>query len=174
MTDAAWMVVAAGSNIEPERNLPAALERLRRRLEVEAVSAIYETPPVGAPGTPNFWNAALRVRSELSPARVKLEVLRPIEADLGRVRGDDPNAPRPIDLDLVLWSRGALEDPGAALRLPDPGLTRHAHLAIPASEVVPGWVDSASGRTLAQLAAALRERATRVETENWVASRCEA
>ncbi len=169
MTEGAWMVIAAGSNVEPARNLPAALRRLERQLGVESVSAIYETPPVDAPGTPDFWNAALLVRSELPPARVKLEVLRPIEAELGRVRGDDPNAPRPIDLDLVLWSGGPLEDPEAGLRLPDPDLAELAHLAIPASEVVPGWVPPGSGHTLAELAARFSGQAIPVEIEEWPA-----
>lgn len=161
------MIVVAGSNIEPQRNLPAALDRLRRRLVVESISSIYETPPVDAPGTPNFWNAAILVRSERAPARVKLEVLRPIEAELGRVRGRARNAPRPIDLDIVLWSGGPLAEAEAGLRLPDPDLATRAHLAIPASEVVPGWSHPASGRTLAELAAAFSGQATRIELEAW-------
>lgn len=170
MTEPHWLVVAAGSNIDPARNLPAALRRLHERLEVVRVSAVYETPPVGAPGTPDFWNAAILVRSDLTPARVKHEILRPIEAELGRTRGDDPNAPRTIDLDLVLWSGGPVEDPQTALLLPDPSLTEQAHLAIPVSEVASDWVDPASGRTLSQLASRFSGRAAKVELDGWAAA----
>ena len=163
MPERGWLVVAAGSNIEPERNLPAALRRLRTRLEVERLSAIYRTPPVEAPGTPDFWNAAIRVRTDLAPGVVKHEILRPIEAELGRVRGDDPNAPRTIDLDLVLWSGGALDDRADKVRLPEPDLARVAHLAVPVAEVAPGWVDPTSGASLAVVAAGFAGRAERVE-----------
>lgn len=152
MTEPSWLVVVLGSNIDRERHLPLALDRLRSRLEVARVSAVYETAPVGAPGTSSFWNAAALVVSELEPARVKSEVLRPIEAELGRERGPDPNAPRTIDLDLVLWSGGALDDADAGLRLPDPELTNLAHLALPVADVVPDWIDPASGLTLGRLA----------------------
>ena len=163
MAEPGWLVVALGSNIDRERHLPAALERLAERMEVVAISGIYESEPVGAPGTPSFWNAAALIRSELEPARVKHEVLRPVEAELGRRRGSDPNAPRTIDLDLVLWSGGALADAEAGLRLPDPDLTTLAHLAVPVADVRPGWVDPESGLELERLAARLRERLTRVD-----------
>ncbi len=167
MAEGGWLVIAVGSNIEPTRNLPAALDELGERLTIVAVSTIYETEPVGAPDTPDFWNSAVLVRSELGPSRLKLEVLRPIEAELGRTRGSDPNAPRTMDLDIVLWSGGELEDVETGLRLPDPGLTRLAHLVLPVSELVPEWRDPDSGRTLAELAERFRAGARQVRADGW-------
>ena len=164
MVEPSWLVVALGSNIEPGRHLPAALGRLAGRLEVVRVSGVYESEPVGAPGTPRFWNAAALIRTELAPARVKLEILRPIEAELGRRRGSDPNAPRTIDLDLVLWSGGPVEDADSGLRLPDPGIASLAHLAVPIADVVPDWVDPESGLRLEALAERLAGQVDRVES----------
>lgn len=169
MIEAPWLVVAFGSNIDPARNLPTALTELRDRVEIESVSSIYRTPAVGAPGTPDFWNAAARVRSELPPGRFKLQILRPIEERLGRERGDDPNAPRTIDLDLVIWSGGPVADEEAGLRLPDPGLGEHPHLTVPVAEVVPEWRHPASGRTLSELAGRFAGRAARVSATGWSA-----
>lgn len=169
MSDEAWLVIAVGSNIDPGRHLPDALRKVGARLEVDRVSALYRTPAVDAPGTPDFWNAAIRVRSNLEPARMKHEILRPIEAELGRQRGADPNAPRTIDLDLVLWSGGAVEDEERGVSLPDPGLTTLAHLAVPVAEVAPDWIDPVSGVPLAGLATRFRGRAARVERDDWPA-----
>ncbi len=167
MGDDDRFVLGVGSNIEPASNLAAALERLRAETSVLAVSRVYQTAPVEAPGTPDFLNAAVLVSSRLSPARLKLELLRPIEAALGRRRGADRNAPRPIDLDIVLWTGGELEDQRHGLRLPDSDLTTFAHLALPVSELVPGWIDPRSGRTLAEIASGLSQPFRIVEVPGW-------
>ena len=112
-------VVAFGSNIEPERFLPAAVRELARRVRLLAVSPVYQTPPVGAPGTPPFLNGALLVETSLSPRELRWQVLRPIEAALGRVRGEDPNAPRTVDLDLVLYEGRVCAEPDLELPAPD-------------------------------------------------------
>lgn len=167
MAETRWYVLAAGSNVAPASNLPAALDKLRERVAVRRVSTVVETAPVDAPGTPDFLNAALLVDSELEPGALKREVLRPIEAALGRVRGADPNAPRTIDLDLVLWEGGALEDPDHGVVLPEPDLATLAHLAIPVGELVPDWIDAESGLPLSQIAAGFEGVARRVELDGW-------
>jgi len=118
----ALVVIALGSNIAPEHNLPRAMRSLKdmagRPLRV---SQVYETPPIGSPGAPWFLNAAVLLETSRAlpglrwflNAAVLLEtsralpglrmVLRRIEAQLGRIRTQDPNAPRTIDLDPVLW-----------------------------------------------------------------------
>jgi 2-amino-4-hydroxy-6-hydroxymethyldihydropteridine diphosphokinase len=167
MAESQQFVLAAGSNIDPRRNLPAALRRLEDHLEVRAVSKVYETEPVGAPGSPPFWNAAVLVESDLPPMRLKNEVLRPIEAALGRRRTDDRNAPRPIDLDLVLSNRGRAEEPATGLLLPDPDLATCAHIARPAGEVAPDWVHPDEGQTIAELAARFASEGRAVELPEW-------
>ncbi len=144
-------VVAFGSNIEPERFLPAAVRELARRVRLLAVSPVYQTPPVGAPGTPPFLNGALLVETSLSPHELRWQVLRPIEATLGRVRGEDPNAPRTVDLDLVLYEDRVCAEPD--LELPAPDLLRYAHVALPLADLVPHWVHPVTGETMAQIGA---------------------
>jgi 2-amino-4-hydroxy-6-hydroxymethyldihydropteridine diphosphokinase len=131
------MIVAFGSNIEPERHIPAALADLARHVRIEAVSRIYETPPVGTDG-PWFVNGAVRVsgisRAALGP------LLKRIEAAHGRMRGPDPNAPRTLDLDIV--------DTASA---PDV-----AHVLVPAAELDDSLAEKAA-RFSAE-AAAFRRR----------------
>lgn len=160
-------VVAFGSNIEPAVHLPAALEALRDKVDVEAVSEIYETEPQGSQGSPLFWNAAARVRSPLPPSRLKAEILRPVEAGLGRVRSSDRNAPRTIDLDLVLSFEGTFEDEEDRVSLPDPNLMRFAHLVVPVSEVAPSWAAADGEPTLETAASAFERDVTKVEAAGW-------
>ncbi len=145
------VVVGLGSNIDPERHLAAALRRLRNHpdLGVVATSRIYRSKPVGAPGTPDFLNAAVLVRTDLSPPELR-RVLRGIEADLGRIRGPDPNAPRTIDLDLLL--HGDLVEDFGGWEVPDPNLARHPHVALPAADVAPELRHPIEGTTLEELA----------------------
>ena len=62
---------------------------------------MWETPPVGSRGS-NFLNAALLIRTTLTSGLLKSLVLRPIEIQMGRVRTANKNAPRPIDLDILV------------------------------------------------------------------------
>jgi len=116
------------------------------------VSHAYEAEPVGAPDTPVFWNAAVRVRTNLPPGRLKYEVLRPLEERLGRVRTADLNAPRTIDIDIALVEGLSIDDPETGLQLPDPAIPRRAHLALPLAELAPGLVPRTFGASLAELA----------------------
>jgi 2-amino-4-hydroxy-6-hydroxymethyldihydropteridine diphosphokinase len=137
-----WTVLGLGSNIEPYCNLPRAVELLERQVKLVAMSRAWETPSVGQPGAPDFLNAALLVRTSLSPAELKSQVIRPIEAALGRVRTSDKNAPRPIDIDLLLYDGEVL----------DPELWRQAYLALPVAELLPNLTDPETGDSLAQVA----------------------
>ena len=147
------VVVGLGSNVEPERHLPEAVRLLAERAEIVTVSSAWATAAVGPPGQPAFVNAAVLLRSALPAERVKPELLRPVEAAMGRVRSADRFAPRPIDLDFVARELG--ERGIAGLEVPDADLLRHAHVALPASEVAPAWVHPRTGETFAVIAARL-------------------
>ncbi|HXT51188.1 MAG TPA: 2-amino-4-hydroxy-6-hydroxymethyldihydropteridine diphosphokinase [Thermoanaerobaculia bacterium] len=147
------IVVGLGSNVEPERHLPEAVRRLAERAEVVAASSAWATAPVGPPGQLPFVNAAVLLRTALPPECVKPELLRPVEAAMGRVRGADRFAPRPIDLDFVASEDGEVR--GEELEVPDPDLLRHAHVALPAAEVAPDWRHPRTGETFAAIAARL-------------------
>ncbi len=79
--------------------------------------------------------------------------LRRIESDLGRIRTADRYAPRPIDLDLVLYDDIVIEGPDH--RLPDPDLLTRAYLAVTVAELDPARRHPLTGEPLATLAARL-------------------
>ena len=158
------VLISLGSNIDKETNLPTAIARLAAEpgLTVTAVSAVLETPAIGPDGSatdqPAYHNAALRACTTLSLPEVRA-LLRTIEADMGRVRGPDKFAPRPIDLDLAYYGDPHLavttgELPGGSSLPLDGDALRHAHIALPLAEVAPDWVHPQTGATLAALAAA--------------------
>ncbi|HZJ47804.1 MAG TPA: 2-amino-4-hydroxy-6-hydroxymethyldihydropteridine diphosphokinase, partial [Acidimicrobiia bacterium] len=144
----AQAIVVMGSNIERERNLPEAIRMLRRspHIKVEDVSRFYESPSVGGPpDAPAFFNAAALVCTELDPRGLRA-ALRDIESALGRQRGNDPNAPRTIDLDIAYY--GDVEFDVDGWVLPDPMAGTAPHVAIPIAEVAPAWVHPSDGRNL--------------------------
>lgn len=112
--------IALGSNLGArEQNLSRALDYLRRieGVRVVRVSSIIETPPVNCPpGSGAFLNAVARLETTLS-AQALLEALLAVELKLGRERSK-PNAPRTIDLDLLLYGQQVLDEPG--LQVPHP------------------------------------------------------
>lgn len=135
------VILLLGSNIQPERNLRRAITLLDRWFGLLGISSVWETPPVGSDG-PNFLNVAVRLRTTLDPQSLKETVLRPLERSLGRVRTADKYAPRPIDIDIMLWGNQAMDE----------DLWRYAHAAIPVAELLPHLRREAGGETLAQVA----------------------
>jgi 2-amino-4-hydroxy-6-hydroxymethyldihydropteridine diphosphokinase len=102
MTDLHRVYLDLGSNLEPEKNIPLAIKLLCDVGEIAAVSSVWETESVGYAG-PNFLNVCVLLLTPLDAEQIKYEINRPIEAQMGRVRGKDKNAPRPIDIDIVLF-----------------------------------------------------------------------
>lgn len=134
-----------GSNIQPERNLPLAVEQLSSRILVLRASSIWESPAVGTHG-PNFLNAALLCMTSFGASALKWQVLRPLEAQLGRVRNADKNAPRPIDFDIITVDG----------QLHDPILWQYSFRAMPVSELLPD-LQSETGESLREVATRLAE-----------------
>ncbi|MBI4565219.1 MAG: 2-amino-4-hydroxy-6-hydroxymethyldihydropteridine diphosphokinase [Planctomycetes bacterium] len=134
--------VAFGSNIDPERHVVEAIRRLAELVRLLRVSPIYETPPVGAPGAPAFLNGVVEIETELPRERLIADVLRAVEDQLGRRRTANSNAPRTIDLDLILFGGEMHADPA-----------RHAHVAVPLADLVPDWIHPLQGASMAVLRA---------------------
>lgn len=141
-------VLLLGSNIERSKNLPAAVRALRLHSEVTviATSSIFESEAVGG-DYPPFFNAAVVVETALAPAALKAS-LRGIEAGLGRTRTSDKNAPRVLDLDVILYDD--LDDP--ELGIPDPDLSEYSYVAVPAAEVAGDWIVPGRNKTVAEIA----------------------
>ncbi len=145
--------ISLGSNIDSERNLQEAVRRLASHCTLVAVSPVYETSPVGKTDQPNFLNAATLIETDLTAAELKTEVLQGIEQDLGRVRTEDKNAPRTIDLDISLFGEAVFELEGR--HIPDPEILRYPHIAIPLADLAPGQRHPETGQTLQRIADSL-------------------
>lgn len=148
-----------GSNIDKERNLPAAVQLLATLSTVVAVSGVYETAPQGTLDQPNFFNAAVLLHTELDAATLKTDVLAEVERRLKRVRVADKNAPRTIDVDIVLFNDWVLDF--GRYHIPDPDLVAFAHVAVPVAELAGGQPHPETGEPLDALAARLRAGAVR-------------
>ena len=126
-----------GSNVgEREDHLRGAIDSLREHgVEVEAVSSLYETEPVGEIlDQPEFLNAAIRIRTELDPEGL-LDLSKAIEAERGRAFGGPRHGPRPIDIDLLLL--GDLELSTERLKLPHPEVASRRFVLAPLLELDP-------------------------------------
>ena len=149
------VVIALGSNIEKEQNLPRAIELLREMCVVTAVSPIYETEPVGLLNQPNFWNTAVLLQTDLTASQIKQQLIGSIETKLKRVRQADKNAPRTIDADIVLFNDAVFEYDGGDGRsrpIPDPDLAKFPHVAVPVADLLPNFPHPQTGEPLGELA----------------------
>ena len=144
MSDLHHVYLDLGSNLEPEKNIPLAIELLQNVGEVTAVSSVWETESVGYAG-PNFLNVCVLLQTSLDAEQVKHKINRPIEAQMGRVRGEDKYAPRPIDIDIVLFD----ETPHNVQTW------NQAFVIVPLAELVPEF-KTHSGETLSDFAKQLQ------------------
>ena len=143
--------LSLGSNIEPEENLPKAVQKLAEWSKLVAVSPVWETLPLGVTDKqPNFLNAATLVETEQSPESFKIDVIRRIETDLGRVRSEDKFAPRPIDIDIMFFNDQVL-DVGNR-HIPDPEVLERPFVAIPLAQIAPDYRHPETGQTLRDIA----------------------
>jgi len=125
-------VIGIGSNLgEREQYLVRAAEAIAPLGFVEALSAVYETPPLGPP-QPDYLNAAVRIQSELMPEAL-LDGLLAIEASVGRVR-EVRWGPRVLDLD-ILWSE--VPHTSERLRIPHAELGSRTFALAPLLDVAP-------------------------------------
>jgi 2-amino-4-hydroxy-6-hydroxymethyldihydropteridine diphosphokinase len=143
------VAVALGSNVGDRRaHLDYAVSKLRTLLGRVTVSRYYDTVPVGVSGPqPMFLNAAAAGEWTLSP-RELLDALLTIEQERGR---DRPylNAPRTLDLDLILFGDAVLDEAG--LVVPHPRFHERRFVLEPLAEIAPALVDPVSGRSVAEL-----------------------
>lgn len=146
----AW--IGLGANLgDREATLRDAVRLLRRLGRVSAVSSLYETAPVGYLDQPSFLNAVVGLETHASAETVLL-VLQGIERAHGR-RRTFPNAPRTLDLDLLLFDGRVLDEPN--LTLPHPRLHERAFVMAPLAEVASRLRHPRLGQTIAELAASL-------------------
>jgi len=138
-----------GSNLgHREENLGRALALLAGEVSLEDVSSIYETEPVGYEEQALFLNLVCRIATVLSPEEL-LRLAKEIEVGMGRV-ASFVNAPRPIDIDIIVYVNVIMET--QELTIPHPRLKDRAFVLVPLAEIAPDLVIPGLDITVAQLA----------------------
>jgi 2-amino-4-hydroxy-6-hydroxymethyldihydropteridine diphosphokinase len=139
--------IALGSNRRSRHGSPAETVRAAASaIGAERLSAIRLTPALGPAGR-GFANAAAILRSDAAPPLL-LERLKEIERSFGR-RAGKRWGPRVLDIDIILWSAGAWEQPG--LVVPHPEFRTRRFVLDPLAEIAGEWRDPISGVTVRQL-----------------------
>lgn len=136
-TEGHQVIIGLGSNISPNHNLPKAYKLLDRSISILQVSSVWQTRAIGSEG-PDFLNAAVLAVTPLSIVELRTQILRPIENTLTRVRTVDQNAPRTIDLDVLIFDG----------ELIDPKFWDFAHMSVPVAELIPDYANKLTGKTL--------------------------
>ncbi len=132
--------VALGSNLPGDSGSPAsqilrAFQAIEKLPETRLVkqSSLYQSTPVGYDKQPDFINAVVQIHTKLT-APALLDALLDIEQGFGRER-PFPNAPRVLDLDLLLYDN--LEMHAQKLTLPHPRMFERSFVILPLAEIAP-------------------------------------
>jgi 2-amino-4-hydroxy-6-hydroxymethyldihydropteridine diphosphokinase len=128
--------IALGSNLQnPKHQVQQALEAIKSHEEIQFVgaSSLYKTAPVGYDNQDDFINAVAEIKTDLTPIEL-LRSLLSIENTFGRER-PFPNAPRVLDLDLLLYDDIAMDS--EELTLPHPRMHERGFVVIPLAEIAP-------------------------------------
>ena len=133
--------IALGANLgDAVAALKQAMDAIGRlaHTQVTRRSSLYRTAPIDASG-PDYINAVVEVSTAL-PAPLLLEQLQSLEQGAGRERSYR-NAPRTLDLDLLLYGDAQLQSP--ALTIPHPRMAGRAFVLVPLAEIAPQRVNAA-------------------------------
>jgi 2-amino-4-hydroxy-6-hydroxymethyldihydropteridine diphosphokinase len=142
-----YAYLSLGSNIQPESNVPQALQLLGEQGEILKVSSAWESEAVGSYGA-NYLNACVLFVTPLPPVPLKEQIIRPIEARLGRKRSEDKYAPRTIDIDIVLFDDRPYNDK----------FWKYAFVIVPLAEIYPEYHNPFARENLVETATRLRQQ----------------
>lgn len=151
------VAIALGSNLgDREAAFRFAVAGLAEFISNLRISNSIETDPEGEEqqDQPRYLNAVLVGETSLA-ARDLLDRLLAIEQGYGRQR-PYPNAPRTLDLDLILL--GDVIEDGPGLQVPHPRFRERLFVLDPLSEVAPGMIDPGTGLTARELVGRLKDR----------------
>lgn len=152
MTFGDMVFIGMGSNLgDRALNLRNAVVMLDSHpaITIKALSGTYETDPVGEVQGGTFLNAAASVSTALKPADL-LKYLHQIEKTMGRIRPTGVVAPRPIDLDILLFGDLSMDSP--ELTIPHPRLRARRFVLEPLSELAPLLKIPGTDRTVGETA----------------------
>jgi 2-amino-4-hydroxy-6-hydroxymethyldihydropteridine diphosphokinase len=153
--------IGIGSNLDrPRERVHAACEALARisHTRLAKRSSLYRSAPQGHREQPDFVNAVAALDTVLSARRLFGELQR-IELEAGRERSFR-NAPRTLDLDLLLFGDERIQD--ADLLVPHPRMHERAFVLVPLLEIAPDAVIPGVGRAREHLAANANQRVERL------------
>jgi 2-amino-4-hydroxy-6-hydroxymethyldihydropteridine diphosphokinase len=139
--------LALGSNMgDRQKHLRQAIEALDAKpgIAVLALSAVYETDPVGFTDQGAFLNMVAAVRTDLTPPQLLAEALQ-TEQELGRVR-TIRWGPRIIDIDILLYGEQRIQLEN--LVIPHPAMTERAFVLVPLRDVWTGKELPFTGKTI--------------------------
>ena len=154
--------VGLGSNLQqPLHQLLKAFDALSTvpRTQMLARSSLYRSAPVGKTDQPDFVNAVAALRTGLAPGEL-LQALLQLEAQQGRVRSE-PNAPRTLDLDLLLFDAQIIHQPG--LDVPHPRMHERAFVLMPLAELDPKLIIPGRGAVAELLARVAGQDVIRID-----------
>lgn len=155
----AQVSISLGSNIDRERNLRAAVARLRETYGRLLLSPVYQTAAVGFNGD-DFLNLVACMETAQAPAIV-VERLKSIEDELGRDRSQPKFSARRIDLDLLTYDD--MVGDGAGFQVPRDEILYNAFVLKPMADVMRDQVHPVSGKTYRQLWDKMAEKGVRIE-----------
>ena len=162
--DTVTVFLGLGSNLgNRQKNLDKALDLLSQRMHIKKVSSVYETDPVGNTEQPRFLNLVCQVNTLLAPKEL-LTLAKGIELKLGRVPAKTKNAPRLIDIDILLYGDKIMKL--KKLTIPHPRLVERAFVLVPLAEIAPDAVHPVSGKTVRELLNGVTEKQGVFKWEN--------
>ena len=133
-----YVILSLGSNIgSREKYLSKAIEEIEKFVEVEKISRIYETSPVGVENQDKFLNLVVIGDTKLSPHELLLK-LKETEKRVGR-KERFRWGPREIDIDIVYFKSEVIKE--GDLVIPHPERLNRNFVIIPILELLPNFVD---------------------------------
>jgi len=135
------VLISLGSNLDPAQNISEALRLLGNQVTIRNISSIYQSPAVGSSG-PDYLNSAVVIGTDSTLVMLRKNILTPIENKLKRVRSSDKYMDRTIDIDVIIFNQ----------TVADPDLWSQGHVAVPASDVLPEFINPKTGEKISQAA----------------------